>query len=161
MKPIDLDPDIHQYLLHNSTYFGEPASSILRRGLNLMPIEEKKPAGATESDLDQFLQSSEMIYAKGVVGKFLVVLGWLHQRHGADFHKVESIKGRGRLYFAKDRATLERSGRSVNPKPIPKSAYWVITTTPTNLKQEILHNVMKALGFPATEIAKATAAIAR
>ena len=71
-----------------------------------------------------------------------------------------NIKGRGRLYFAKDAQTLEENGKSVNPKQIPGTPYWVITTTSTPLKQEILGLVMKDLGCPARDIKTATTAIA-
>ena len=162
LKPIDLDIDIHQYLLRNSSYYGEPASDILRRCLRLPgPVTEPAAVADHASELDQFLRSPAFIYAKGAVGRFLAVLGWLYKKGPAEFHKVENIKGRGRLYFAKDAQTLHNAGRSVNPKRIPNSPYWVITTTPTNLKQEILTNVMRTFGVPATDIQKVTTALAR
>jgi negative modulator of initiation of replication len=107
------------------------------------------------------LASADFTYARGVVGRFLVVLSWLHDRHTKDFVRVENIQGRGRLYFARDAETLNSSGRSVNPKQIPGTSYWVITTTPTDLKQEILERVMKLLGYGLADIRAATEAIAR
>ena len=102
-----------------------------------------------------------MVYARGVVGKFLLVLRWLHDRDPEGFARIEKIQGRGRLYFAKDSQTLESAGTNVNPKQIPGTPYWVITTTSTALKKEILERVMRELGYAAADIRAATGAIDR
>jgi len=163
MKQIEIGEDTHAHLLKNMVDFGETPDAVLRRLLKLGPgsgTGGAAPAGAEKSPLQKALESSEFTYAKGVVGKFLVLLRWVHGAHPSDFAKVLSIKGRGRLYFGKDADTLEKSGTHVNPKQIPGTPYWVITTTPTILKQEILERVMKELGYSAADIKTATAAIA-
>jgi negative modulator of initiation of replication len=158
MRVIKIENDIYDYLLKNTVEFGESESSVLRRLLGLSAAES---TGIEKSELLKLTASSEFLYAKGVVGKFLVILKWLHDRAGEKFSLVESVKGRGRLYFAKDPAILEASGNNVNPKQIPNTGYWVITTTPTDLKQEILEKVMKALGHEPTDVRIAVDAIAR
>jgi negative modulator of initiation of replication len=110
--------------------------------------------------VETFVLSDEFRFAKGVVGRFLATLSWLYAAHKDDFQAVERIRGRGRLYFAKSAEALEQSGRSVNPKQIPGSPYWVITTTSTDLKQEILFEVMKVLKYDAPSIRIAVEAIA-
>jgi len=161
MKTIDIDDDIHAHLVANVADFGETPSSVLRRLLKLNGAAGQiTPAAPKEkTELQKLLESSEFTYAKGVVGRFLVLLRWLHDADPSAFAKVLNIKGRGRLYFANDAQTLEENGKSVNPKQIPGTPYWVITTTSTPLKQEILSLVMKELGRPATEIKTATTAI--
>jgi len=161
-KTIEIDDDIHAHLVANVADFGETPSSVLRRLLKLNG-GSGHTASVTpkeKSELQKLFESSEFTYAKGVVGRFLVVLRWLHDADPSAFAKVLKIKGRGRLYFATDSQALEDSGKSVNPKQIPGTSYWVITTTSTTLKQEILGLVMKDLGYPPSDIKSATTAIA-
>jgi negative regulator of replication initiation len=163
MKNIEIDDDTYAYLLTKTVDFGETPAAVLRRELKLPTKGNPRitvSAGSEKSPLHQVLESSEFTYAKGVVGKFLVLLRSVHDEHTAAFDKVLSIKGRGRLYFAKDADTLEKSGTHVNPKQIPGTLYWVITTTPTILKQEILERAMKEFGYSLADVKTATAAIA-
>jgi negative modulator of initiation of replication len=162
MKTIEIEDDIHSHLVANLADFGESPSSVLRRLLRLNDaILQIEPMVADERGLKKLIHSPEFIYAKGVVGRFLEVLRWLHDAAPEEYTKVLNIKGRGRLYFAKDACTLEEAGRSVNPKQIPGTGYWVITTTPTALKQEILRLVMKELRYGIADINAATEAIVR
>lgn len=160
MKAIEVDDEVYEALLARVRDFGETPNLVLRREFRLNGSGEAAPA-AQESPLEEFLNSSEFRFAKGVVGRFLAVLSWLYQQNTEEFGLVEGIRGRGRLYFSKDVEDLKRSGRSVNPKQIPGSPYWVITTTPTDLKQQMLGEVMKALGCDPGSIQIAKRAIAR
>jgi negative modulator of initiation of replication len=164
IKQIEIDHDVYAFILQNTSEIGESASSILRRLLGVTPraVAPGKTSLASheKSELGTLLESSDFIYAKGVVGRFLVLLGWIYRRNPEGFAKIEGIKGRGRLYFAKKPEILELSGRSVNPKQIPSTPFWVITTTPTILKQEIVERVMQTLGYSPAETAAASRAIA-
>lgn len=161
MKIIEIDDDIHAHLIANVADFGETPSSVLRRLIKLNGGGGQKTSAPKEkTEIQKLIESSEFTYAKGVVGRFLVLLRWLHDADRSAFAKVLNIKGRGRLYFAKDAQTLEEAGKSVNPKQIPETPYWVITTTSTPLKQEILGLVMKDLGYPVSDIKTAITAIA-
>ena len=159
MQTIEVDPDIYTHIAQNTSVIGESASAILRRLLGLTPAILVETA-SEKTEFQKMLGSPEFIYAKGVVGRFLVVLRWLHDQNPETFKRVEGVRGRGRLYFARDAATLEAAGRSVNPKEIAGTKYWVITTTPTDLKQEILSQVMRSLGYSVADINAATHAIA-
>jgi negative modulator of initiation of replication len=167
VKPLALEPDVYSYILDKLAESGQSASSFLRNRLGISPavaeVQAPPTSASTSSStsFDELLNSSRFRYAKGVVGRFLVVLAWLYSRHRKEFVAVESVKGRGRLYFARSAQQLKESGKSVNPKPIPDSPYWVITTSPTNLKQEMLGSAMNALGYSKSEIARAQSAIAR
>lgn len=160
MKTIEIDDDVYTALLGRVTDFGETPNSVLRRELclngdGLSPTQDKV------SPLQELLESPDYRFAKGAVGRFLEVLAWLYRKHRDSFSAVENIKGRGRIYFSQSEADLHASGKSVNPKKIPGSPYWVITTTPTNLKQEILSQVMKTLGYDLSARQLAMRAIAR
>src|SRR5512137_2295548 len=107
MKSIDIDDDIHAHLVANVADFGETASSVLRRLLKLNGVGGTHGTSAPKekTELQKLFESTEFTYAKGVVGRFLAVLRWLHNADPSAFAKVLSIKGRGRLYFAKDAQT--------------------------------------------------------
>lgn len=161
MKTIEIDDEVFGALLKNVSDFGETPNSVLRRLLSVSTSGPLSPTLSTDLPIQEFLRSTDFRFAKGVVGRFLAVLSWLHAQNTKTFEIVEEIKGRGRLYFSKSAEELQRSGRSVNPKKIPDSPYWVITTTPTNLKQEMLSDVMKALGCDSTSIKIAVDAVAQ
>src|SRR5882757_106787 len=119
MKTIEIDDDIYAHLRASVPDFGEEPKDVLRRLLKVSHSSTPAPTAADESELQKLLISSDFTYAKGVVGRFLAILSWLHGHDPAAFAKVLSIKGRGRLYFAKDAGTLEKHGTHVNPKQIP------------------------------------------
>jgi negative modulator of initiation of replication len=163
-RQIEVESDVYAYIVQNTQEIGETASSILRRLLRLpcagpTVVTTTTTTESEPSELGKLLGSPEFMYAKGVVGRFLSLLKWLHDREPAGFSKVEGIKGRGRIYFAKNPETLKAAGRSVNPKQIPGTDYWVITTTPTTLKQQVIERVMQTLGYNRADIAAATRAM--
>ena len=160
MKTIEIDDEVFGTLLKSVSDFGETPNSVLRRVLGISAVSESSPSKG-RLPIEDFFASTEFRFAKGVVGRFLAVLSWLYRQKKDQFSVVEGIRGRGRLYFSKSAEELERSGRSVNPKKIPDSPLWVITTTPTDLKQQILGDVMKALGCDLASIQLAKRAIAR
>ena len=145
VKTIEIDDEVFGALLKSVNDFGETPNSVLRRVLGVSGVSGSAPPKG-RLPIEDFFASTEFRFAQGVVGRFLAVLSWLYRQKKDQFSVVEGIRGRGRLYFSKSADELERAGRSVNPKKIPESPYWVITTTPTDLKQEILSDVMKALG---------------
>lgn len=159
VRTIEIDEEVFGILLKSVADFGDTPNAVLRRLLGI-----NDPGAASETaprlPIEDFISSTEFRFAKGAVGRFLAILSWLFRQHSDSFSVVERIRGRGRLYFSKSADELERSGRSVQPKQIPGSPYWVITTTPTDLKQEMLSAVMKALGYDARSTQLAVKVIA-
>lgn len=160
MKTIEIDDEVFGALLKNVSDFGETPNSVLRRVLKVTAAPGA-PDSRARLPIQDFIASTEFRFAKGAVGRFLAILSWIYRQKKESFAVVEDIRGRGRLYFSKSADELERSGRNVSPKKIPESPYWVITTTPTDLKQEMLSEVMKTLGYDAESIRIAVDAIAR
>jgi negative modulator of initiation of replication len=160
VKTIEIDEDVFGHLLKNVSDFGETPNSVLRRLLGVSGSNHGS-SQAPANPVQSFLNSTEFRFSKGAVGRFLAILSWLYTKQTDQFKVVEAIRGRGRIYFSTSAEELELSGRSVNPKRIPNSPYWVITTTPTELKKEMLSEVMKALGYDSASIRIAVAAIAQ
>jgi negative modulator of initiation of replication len=164
VRPLAIETDVFDYIINKIADSGESASTFLRYSLGISTPKVISPAPrsatSSSSEIDALLDSAEFRNAKGVVGRFLILLGWLYNKHRDDFDKVETIKGRGRLYFAKSARALHDAGKSVNPKQIPNSPYWVITTSPTDLKQQMIRAAMFAFGYAMPDILRAEAAIA-
>ena len=79
-------------------------------------------------------------------------MSWLYKENPEKFEKVLLLNGRKRRYFAKSASELEDSGNSVMPKPIPNSPFWVFTNSPTELKKQLIGDVMRLLGYELSTI---------
>ncbi len=148
MATIEIDQEIHDYLLTRVKVFGETASDVLRRelGLNGVNLVSSNPIKAGH-ELAEFLESPRFRHARGVVGKFLEILSAVYARDKANFDIVLAIQGRGRTYFAKSEAEIEKSGNSTQPRQVPGSPFWVMTNSPTRQKKEMLREVLDGLGY--------------
>jgi negative modulator of initiation of replication len=162
MKSVDLDDDVYEFLRQHQTTFSESVSEVLRRLHNLNPPTSNgahnaapstpAPAQASARDpregaLQDFLKSPPFLAERSVEGKFRAVLAHLFRENKAQFSIVEKFGGRTRKYFAQSNAELKQHGNSVNPKQIPGSPYWVVTNNSTHTRQELVLDVMKALGY--------------
>ena len=166
MKTIQIDDDIYQHL-KTAGELGENASSILRRLLNLphqrgvVRASEGPRNGQSQRQnaIDECLNDHRFRVERDAVGKFLYLLGWLRQRHPAEFSRVLEIRGRSRKYFGRSENELVESGESVNPQKIPNSDFWVVTNNDTPKKGRILSDVMRLFGYGAGEINLARGAL--
>ena len=161
MQTVELDDDVYGYLLRNTSRFGESPSEVIRRLLNLANSREVQAAPAPESlnhpstqtvanrtdPVTAFLNTPRFLVHGNVVGRFLSVLSWLYDQNPESFEKVLLLNGRKRRYFGKSESELEESGKSVMPKQIPESPYWVFTNSPTELKKQVIADVMRVLGY--------------
>ncbi len=162
MRTIEIEDDVYEYLLQNTTQIGESASKILRRLLDIsgnVPYPDDK---IPDTDLSECLSDPNFITKRTVVDKFLFILSYAQKRDPEQFKKIPAaIFGRrgGRKYFALNSKDLEDSGNSVNPQQIPDSPYWVITTTDTPKKRRMLQETLKFLGYGDNAVKQAVAAL--
>ncbi len=154
MKTIEIDDDLYDYLLRNSVRIGEGATEILRR---LLGVTDAKKA---PSELSEYLDSSSFRIKRKAIDKFLGILSHVYERNPEDFKKVLAITGRNRKYYALSNQELEDSGRSVFPKKIPGSRYWVVTNNDTQKKQRMLEDVLRVLGYSRSSIEEAVNSLA-
>lgn len=177
MKSIEIEEDVYQHLLSNTSRLGESASEILRRLLNLTGKGEAgigvnragkggglKKSAATSTGRQYtgalaFIQEAGFQAQTDVVGRFLYILSWLHGQSPDDFSKILSISGKRRKYFARSGQELDASGSSVYPKQIPGTGYWVVTNNDTPKKGRILGDVMRLLGYSKPDIEEALMAL--
>ena len=154
MHTIEIEQDIHDYLLSRVKVFGETASDVLRRelGLDCSISTTPSPTSKNSHEFTEAINSASFRMARGVVGKFLELLAFAYRDKRSEFDVVLALQGRGRVYFAKSREEIEASGNSTQPKQIPDSPYWVMTNSPTPQKREMLREVLKALGYSESAI---------
>jgi negative modulator of initiation of replication len=163
MQTIEIEDDVYGFLLRSTSRFGESPSDILKRLLKL--ADSRGPQGATtgkvvtaqatlastkggnDDSVVAFLNSAAFLVHGNAVGRFLAVLSWLCKQSPEKFEKVLLLNGRKRRYFAKSAEELEASGNSVMPKRIPDTPFWVFTNSPTQLKKQVVADVMRVLGY--------------
>lgn len=166
MKSIEVDEELYRFIAAQTQHIGESASEILRRLLGLTPTLSTSAVDASDTSATMVAETlleqagaqpleidrQQLAQQKGAVGRFLYLLGELHQHHGAAFSVVLNIKGRDRQYFADSEDALLSSGSSTNPKRIPGSSFWVITNNNTEKKRAMVAEVLAHLRYPEDRI---------
>ena len=59
----------------------------------------------------------------------MLILTALYQSKPVAFTQATDIKGRKRVYFARDPQELLANGTTTKPKAVPGTPYWVISNT--------------------------------
>lgn len=158
MKTIEIDDDLYHYIASQTQRIGESASDILRRLLGQQIDDTQVEAATTVAETSNTAQKVFDILSKqdlqaemSVVGRFLIILSALARAHKQQFAQVLEIKGRNRVYFARQEADLLEAGSSTNPKQIPNSDFWVITNSNTTRKKMMLTEAALKLGYSQLE----------
>lgn len=178
MKTIEVDEDLYRYIASQTLHIGESASDILRRLLKVDSqslaatlaitapkglVVSKDAAQETKVDsvkaMRELLISDEFSALKKAVDRFMLVLSTLYRIDPASFSDAMIVKGRKRVYFADNEATLLANGQTTKPKAIPNTPLWVITNNNTSRKQQMVEQVMLKMNFPADIIEKVTLSI--
>jgi len=174
MKTIEVEDDLYQYIASQTQHIGESASEILRRLLlqqapashqqapathpaALAPLAETTRAEQIEAEvaaelevvpgIAELIDRKQLLKQKGVVGRFLYLLQRLYETQPNRFHRVLTIRGPHRIYFAMSKEALLAAGSSTNPKQVPNSPYWVISNNNTDKKREMLTLACQKLGY--------------
>ncbi|KES15654.1 hypothetical protein [Gilliamella apis] len=153
MKTIEIDEELYQFIAGQTKHIGEDASSILRRLLNFNQPEMTKadPILAKENHYPIFndlLTSDTFTNEKSIISRFLLLLGALYNYNPALFSiAATSLHGSKRQYLAKDKQSLETSGKNTKPREIVGTPYWVISNTNTARKLYIIESIMSDMGI--------------
>ena len=155
---ITIDRELYEYLRVHAS-LGESGCSVVKRLLGVgqkantsTPLKVPPKSSAEmltprEQVLVNFLKGPVFKSQKSAVMKFLAVLGFLYAENKDAFPAAEQIRGRSRKYFSTNYNELEQSGKSVFPKQIPNSNYWVVTNSDSESKRGLLLDVMKVLNY--------------
>ncbi|MBI0060451.1 replication initiation regulator SeqA [Gilliamella sp. M0320] len=153
MKTIEIDEELYQFIAGQTKHIGEDASSILRRLLNFNQPQMTKadPILAKENHYPIFndlLTSDTFSNEKSIISRFLLLLGALYNYNPALFSiAATSLHGSKRQYLAKDKQSLETSGKNTKPREIVGTPYWVISNTNTARKLYIIESIMSDMGI--------------
>jgi negative modulator of initiation of replication len=159
MNTIEIDDELYHFIAGQTQRIGESANDILRRILlNKQPVAQPATLVSSVAESSKSSQKVFDILSKqdlqaelSVVGRFLIILSALSRAHKQDFAQVLEIKGRNRVYFARNEADLLEAGSSTNPKQIPNSEFWVMTNSNTTRKKMMLTEAALKLGYSAEE----------
>ena len=160
MQTVEIEDTIYEFLAKQRIHF-ESLSQVLARLLNLPPSNGSQNGGrapaprsggpaatsGTESPISTFLSSPDFLVHGNVVERFLGLLSWLYHQNPVAFAQVLQVNGRKRQYFGRSAEVLEASGKSVMPKQIPNTPYWVVTNNSTETKRQMMANVVRTLGY--------------
>ena len=158
MRTIEIDEEVFSELEKASYLTKMPVAQILR-GLVIRRTDSGTkgpgPQVATaipnprDKKLRDYSQSPSFLASRSVVDQFLSLFSFLHRENSDKFGILESMEGRRRKYIAKSQQELEGSGRSVNPKRIPDTNYWIVTNNSTDNKKVLLRQALTLLGYSA------------
>jgi len=169
MKSIEVDEELYRYIAGQTQHIGESASEILRRLLQLPPFSptaepsldggSEFPAELSVSGIEALLQSGDLDQEESAIARFMLILTALYQSKPVAFTQATDIKGRKRVYFARDPQELLANGTTTKPKAVPGTPYWVISNTNTNRKRNIIAQLMTAMEFQADLIEQVCAKV--
>lgn len=169
MKSIEVDEELYRYIAGQTQHIGESASEILRRLLQLPPFSPTAepyqdsapefPGELSSSGIEALLQSGDLDQEESAIARFMLILTALYQSKPVAFTQATDIKGRKRVYFARDPQELLANGTTTKPKAVPGTPYWVISNTNTNRKRNIIAQLMTAMDFPADLIEQVCAKV--
>ena len=153
MKTIEIDEELYHFIASQTKHIGEDASSILRRLLKInQPVKTKtNVVSQPETQYTLFndlLDSDLFINEKSIISRFILLLGALYNYNPALFSiAATSLHGSKRQYLAKDKKSLETSGKNTKPREVVGTPYWVISNTNTARKIYILESIMSDMGI--------------
>jgi negative modulator of initiation of replication len=110
-------------------------------------------------EMRSLLISDEFASLKKAIDRFMLVLSTLHKLNPDSFSQATKVKGRKRVYFADNEATLLANGNTTKPKAIPGTPFWVITNNNTSRKRQMVEQVMTHMEFQPDLIEKVTGSI--
>jgi len=162
MRTIEIDDEIYDHLVKNTRELGEGASDILRRLLDLADTKGSVTTPPSDQPTHEFTAAlSDPKFRQGsyAVDKYLYILAAAHELKPTQFEKILGMKGWSRVYFARGREEIAKSGSSTQPKRIPETPYWALTNSQTRTKRKLLREALTAMEFSAAAIQAAINAL--
>lgn len=168
MKTIEVDDDVFTGLEHLVRGFNDTPNSVIRRLLQAAKapakaVEERaistRPEAGDNHPFHALITSSSYLVANAG-GRYFQILSFLHQQHGREqFERLTTHAFGGRVYFARDSKVIERSGNSTNPKLIPGTAFYALSTLSNAAKRNVLRQALTLFNYPPAIIAQVVATI--
>ena len=167
MKTIDIEDDVFAALEKQVRGFNDTPSSAIRRLLAQAPSAVPQPDhpagqlpnGPPTNPFAPLLGSPSYLMANAG-SRYFQLLAFLHQLQGeGQFAQLETANFGGRAYFARDAATIEQSGSSTNPKPIPGTKFFALSTLSNSAKRKIISDILRRFTYHRTVITEVLSTI--
>jgi len=164
MKTIEVSEETFEALKARVQDFGDTPDTVIQRllaatakGKPLSPLAAAL-SGLGNEALRALVTSNRFQHLNGR-GRYFEVLRFLHDDKRGEFEKVAGLKFGKRVQIARDRETIERSGKSTFPEPIPGTDYWVLTNLSNRSKRDVVFAAMRLLGYDEVDTRMAVSSI--
>lgn len=154
MKNIEISEEVYTALQDLATGFHRTPDEVLASLLNL-------PTGTPDAaePLAAFVLSADFRAKFTDAEKYLALLGWIANRHPADFAEfIRNLDG-GRRYLGLSREEILETCRHNQARQIAGTPYWAIMNIDTATKRRFLARVLEFTGYREALIDFACAAI--
>jgi len=141
MKSIEVSEEVYEALKKMTTDFHQSPDDVLATMLNL----RLSPALATEP-LVTYMLGAEFRAKFTDADKYLAILGWIANKHAADFNEFILSLASGRRYLGWSREEILKQCRHNQARPIPETHYWAIMNIDTATKRRFLARVLEFVG---------------
>ncbi len=167
MKTIEIEDDVLAALEKMVRGFNDTPSTVIRRLLaqDAPPAPRpgrqsvQQPSGDPDNPFSPLLTSPTYLMANAG-NRYFQILAFLHQLQGEDqFAQLETYRFGNRVYFARDPKTIENSGSSTNPKPVPGTRFVALSTLSNAAKRRIITDVLRSFNYPASVISTVLATL--
>lgn len=154
MKKIEISEQVYEALQNLATGFHRTPDEVLASLLNL---PDAAPDAA--EPIAAFILSPEFRSKFTDAEKYLGLLGWLADRHPADFAEFIRSLETGRRYLGLSREEVLETCRHNQARQIDGTCYWAIMNLDTPTKRRFLARVMEFVGYRESAVEFACAAI--
>ncbi len=156
MRTIEIDDDVFASLERRVCGFNDTPSSVIRRLLSQdtspPPSKSPRPDGHADNPFSPLLTSPTYLVANAG-SRYFQILAFLHKLQGEEqFAQLETYHLGNRVYFARDAQAIESRGRSTNPKPVPGTRFFALSTLSNAAKRKIIHDVLTTFNYSGSAI---------
>lgn len=162
MHRIEVDAEVYEELAKRAVGFGQTPNSVLRDVLfhQKRDRQARAPAEVTQKSaadigLEAVLESATFKLLPSADARYLQLLAWAHEVRPGLLASVAKPTSGQRIYFAKSKESIERSGKGIAAKPVPATDYYALVTLDNPTKRKILTTILKAIGVSESLIAAA------
>jgi len=160
MKTIEISEATFEALGKKARGFDETPDSVIQRLLagevgSPPSVPQQKPGA---SELQTLLESIAFRHLNGR-DRYFRILRFLYDQKPDGFENLLGLKFGKRIQIARDAETIEKSGKSTFPEPIPGTPYWALTNLSNRSKRDVLFSAMQLLKYPEAEIRTAVNSI--
>lgn len=148
MKTIDVSDEVYEALQDLATGFNRTPDAVLAALLNT-------PTGSPEAaePIAAFVLGTEYRAKMTDADRYLALLGWIAERHRADFGEfIRSLPG-GRRFLGLSREEILATCRHNQARQIDGTQFWAIMNLDTATKRRFLARVLEFVGYRAEVIA--------